>query len=89
VALRGPPAAARAEAQWVAQKVATVPKADPAVSLRPLLRSALDQLATACSGGTDRYLTEEEFQALVRPAIFGPNEPLCQPPAKGIRNPYG
>jgi hypothetical protein len=69
--------------------VATVPKADPAVSLRPLLRSALDQLATACSGGTDRYLTEEEFQALVRPAIFGPNEPLCQPPAKGIRNPYG
>ena len=54
--------------------------ADPPVPLRPLLRSALDQLATACSGGADRYLTEEEFKALVRPAIFGPNGPLCEPP---------
>ena len=57
--------------------------ADPPVPLRPLLRSALDQLATACSGGADRYLTEEEFKALVRPAIFGPNGPLCEPPVNG------
>ena len=48
--------------------------ADPPVPLRPLLRQALDQLATV------RYLTEEEFKALVRPAIFGPNGPLCEPP---------
>jgi AcrR family transcriptional regulator len=53
--------------------------ADPPVPLRPLLRRALDQLAVACSGA-DRYLTEEEFKALVRPAIFGPNGPLCEPP---------
>ena len=26
-----------------------------------------------------RYLTEEEFKALVRPPIFGPNGPLCEP----------
>jgi AcrR family transcriptional regulator len=56
--------------------------ADPPVPLRPLLRSALDQLATACSGGAERYLTEEEFKTLVRPAIFGPNGPLCEPPGK-------
>ena len=56
--------------------------ADPPVPLRPLLRSALDQLATACSGGAGRYLTEEEFNALVRPAIFGPNGPLCEPPGR-------
>ena len=56
--------------------------ADPPVPLRPLLRRALDQLATACSGGADRYLTEEEFKAVVRPAIFGPNGPLCEPPGK-------
>ena len=55
--------------------------ADPPVPLRPLLRRALDQLATACSGA-DRYLTEEEFKAVVRPAIFGPNGPLCEPPGK-------
>ena len=54
--------------------------ADPPVPLGPLLRSALDQLATACSGGAGRYMTEEEFKALVRPAIFGPNGPLCEPP---------
>ena len=54
--------------------------ADPPVPLRPLLRRALDRLATACSGGAGRYLTEEEFKALVRPAIFGPNGPLCEPP---------
>ena len=48
--------------------------ADPPVPLRPLLRQVLDQLATV------RYLTEEEFKALVRPPIFGPNGPLCQPP---------
>jgi AcrR family transcriptional regulator len=54
--------------------------ADPPVPLRPLLRRALDQLATACSWGATRYLTEEEFKALVRPAIFGPNGPLCEPP---------
>jgi AcrR family transcriptional regulator len=59
--------------------------ADPPVPLRPLLRSALDQLATACSGAAARYLTEEEFQALVRPTIFGPNGPLCQPPVNGDR----
>jgi AcrR family transcriptional regulator len=53
--------------------------ADPPVPLRPLLHRALDQLATACAGA-GRYLTEEEFQALVRPAIFGPNGPLCEPP---------
>jgi AcrR family transcriptional regulator len=53
--------------------------ADPPVPLGPLLRHALDQLATACSGGADRYLTEEEFKALVRPAILGPNGPLCEP----------
>jgi len=53
--------------------------ADPPVPLSPLLRSALDQLATACSGGADRYLTEEEFKALVRPAIFGPNGPCASP----------
>jgi AcrR family transcriptional regulator len=55
--------------------------ADPPVPLRPLLRRALDQLATA-SSGADRYLTEEEFKAVVRPAIFGPNGPLCEPPGK-------
>ena len=58
--------------------------ADPPVPLRALLRRALDQLATACSGGADRYLTEEEFKALVRPAIFGPNGPLCEPPGKAV-----
>jgi AcrR family transcriptional regulator len=52
--------------------------ADPPVPLRPLLRGALDQLVTACRAG--RYLTEEEFKALVRPAILGPNGPLCEPP---------
>ena len=56
--------------------------ADPPVPLRPLLRSALDQLATACRGA-DRYLTEEEFKALVRPAISGPNGPLCEPTVNG------
>ena len=56
--------------------------ADPPVPLRPLLRSALEQLATACSGGAGRYLTEEEFEAVVRPEIFGPNGPLCQPPGR-------
>jgi AcrR family transcriptional regulator len=56
--------------------------AEPPVPLRPLLRQALDQLATACSGGAGRYLTAEEFQALVRPAIFGPNGPLCEPPGR-------
>jgi AcrR family transcriptional regulator len=60
--------------------------ADPPVPLRPLLRAALDQLATACSGGADRYLTEEEFEAVVRPAILGPNGPLCQPWEDGIQN---
>jgi hypothetical protein len=50
------------------------------VPLRPLLRGALGQLVTARSGGADRYLTEEEFRALVRPAIFGPNGPLREPP---------
>jgi AcrR family transcriptional regulator len=55
--------------------------ADPPVPLRPLLRQALDQLATACSG-VGRYLTEEEFKALVRPVIFGPNGPLCEPPVR-------
>ncbi|HUB21438.1 MAG TPA: TetR family transcriptional regulator [Streptosporangiaceae bacterium] len=54
--------------------------ADPPVPLAPLLRQALDQLATVCSGPGGRYLTEEEFKALVRPQIFGPNGPLCQPP---------
>ena len=58
--------------------------ADPPVPLQALLRRALDQLATACSGGTDRYLTEQEFEALVRPAIFGPNGPLCEPPGKAV-----
>jgi AcrR family transcriptional regulator len=70
--------------------------ADPPVPFRPLLRRALDQLATACSGSGEagsgsgeagsgseeagRYLSEEEFKVLVRPAIFGPNGPLCEPP---------
>jgi AcrR family transcriptional regulator len=54
--------------------------ADPPVPLRPLLRGALDQLVTAGAEGAGRYLTEEEFKALVRPAIFGPNGPLCEPP---------
>jgi AcrR family transcriptional regulator len=67
-------AAQVAVGRWVA--------ADPPVPLRPLLRHALDQLAVACSGGAGRYLTEEEFKALVRPAIFGPNGPLCEPPAR-------
>jgi AcrR family transcriptional regulator len=57
--------------------------ADPPVPLRPLLGRALDQLATACSGA-GRYLTEEEFKALVRPAIFGPNGPLCEPPVRPL-----
>ena len=61
--------------------------ADPPVPLRPLLRRALDQLATACSGGAGRYLTEEEFKALVRPAIFGPNGSLCEPPGKAASPP--
>ena len=56
--------------------------ADPPVPLRPLLRCALDLLATACSRDPGRYLTEEEFKALVRPAIFGPNGPLCEPPVR-------
>ena len=56
--------------------------ADPPVPLRPLLSRALDQLATACSGQAGRYLTEEEFKVLVRPAIFGPNGPLCEPPVR-------
>jgi AcrR family transcriptional regulator len=55
--------------------------ADPPGPLRPLLGRALDQLA--CSAGAGRYLTEEEFQALVRPAIFGPNGPLREPPGSG------
>ena len=54
---------------------------DPPVPLRPLLRRALDQLATACSGTAGRWMTEEQFQALVRPSIFGPNGPLCEPAA--------
>jgi len=58
--------------------------ADPPVPLRPLLQRALDQLATACAGGADRYMTEEEFNVLVRPAIFGPNGPLCEPPGKSV-----
>ena len=58
--------------------------ADPPGPLRPLLRRALDQLA--CSAGAGRYLTEEEFQALVRPAIFGPNGPLCEPPGQADRS---
>jgi len=53
--------------------------ADPPVPLRPLLRRALDQLATACSGAGP-WMTEEQFKALVRPAILGPNGPLCEPP---------
>ena len=61
--------------------------ADPPVPLRPLLRSALDELAAACSGGADRYLTEDEFKALVRPAIFGPNGPWCEPPGKPVQLP--
>jgi len=56
--------------------------ADSPVPLQRLLRQALDQLATARSGGTGRYLTDEEFNALVRPAIFGPNGPLCEPPGQ-------
>ena len=67
-------AAQVAVSQWAA--------ADPPGPLRPLLRRALDQLA--CSAGADRYLTEEEFQALVRPAIFGPNGPLCEPPGQAV-----
>ena len=74
--------AVTAAAQVAVRRWAT---ADRPVPLRPLLRSALDQLATACSGGADRYLTEEEFQALVRPAIFGPNGPLCEPPGKPVQ----
>jgi AcrR family transcriptional regulator len=56
--------------------------ADPPVPLRPLLRRALDQLAMACAEGAARWMTEEQFKALVRPAIFGPNGPLCEPPGK-------
>ena len=56
--------------------------ADPPVPLRPLLHGALGQLATACSGGAGRWMTEEQFKALVRPAIFGPNGPLCEPPGR-------
>ncbi len=56
--------------------------ADPPVPLRPLLGSALDQLAAACSGMPSVYLTEEEFKDLVRPSIFGPNGPFCEPPGK-------
>ena len=58
--------------------------AGPPGPLRPLLCRALDQLA--CSAGAGRYLTEEEFQALVRPAIFGPNGPLCEPPGQANRS---
>ncbi len=76
--------AVTAAAQVAVRRWAT---ADPPVPLRPLLRSALDQLATAFPGGTDRYLTEEEFKALVRPAIFGPNGPLCEPPGKPVQLP--
>ncbi len=76
--------AVTAAAQVAVRRWAT---ADPPVPLRPLLRSALDQLATAFPGGADRYLTEEEFKALVRPAIFGPNGPLCEPPGKPVQLP--
>ena len=58
--------------------------AGPPGPLRPLLCRALDQLA--CSAGAGRYLTEEEFKALVRPAIFGPNGPLCEPPGQADRS---
>ena len=58
--------------------------AGPPGPLRPLLCRALDQLA--CSAGAGRYLTEEEFQARVRPAIFGPNGPLCEPPGQANRS---
>jgi AcrR family transcriptional regulator len=51
--------------------------ADPRVPLPPLLRQALE---VVWSGGSSPYLTEEEFQALVRPPIFGPNGPLREPP---------
>jgi len=61
--------------------------ADPPVPLRPLLCSALGQLPAACSAGAGRYLTEEEFKALVRPAIFGPNGPLCEPPGNPVQLP--
>ena len=57
--------------------------ADPPVPLRPLLERALSVLA--CSGAAS-YLTEEEFQAVVRPAIFGPNGPLCAPPGPADRS---
>jgi hypothetical protein len=55
--------------------------ADPPVPLRPLLRRALDQLATACSGAGP-WMTEKQFKALVRPEILGPNGPLCEPPVR-------
>ena len=55
--------------------------ADPPVPLRPLLRQALDQLATACSGAGP-WMTEEQFKALVRPEILGPNGPLREPPGR-------
>jgi AcrR family transcriptional regulator len=56
--------------------------ADPPVPLRPLLRRALDQLATACSAAAGPWMTEEQFKALVRPVIFGPSGPLCEPPVR-------
>jgi AcrR family transcriptional regulator len=76
--------AVAAAAQVVVKRWAA---ADPPVPLRPLLRRALDQLATACSRGGGRYLTEEEFKALVRPPIFGPNGPLCEPPGRRRAHP--
>jgi AcrR family transcriptional regulator len=78
--------AVTAAAQVAIRRWAT---ADPPVPLRPLLERALGQLATACSGGAGRWMTEEQFQALVRPAIFGPNGPLCAPPVTGARDTAG
>jgi AcrR family transcriptional regulator len=64
--------------------------ADPPAPLLPLLlRRALDQLATACSGDADRWMTEEQFKALVRPAIIGPNGPLCEPSSADRGRPAG
>src|SRR5260370_989132 len=45
-------------------------------------RRARATLGTACARGAGPYLDEEEFKALVRPAIFGPNGPLCEPPVR-------
>ena len=67
--------AVTAAAQVAVRRWAT---ADPPVSLRPLLRSALDQARGGLLWGCRPVPDRGRVQGPVRPAIFGPNGPLCE-----------